>query len=84
MKENFVLDTDGRTPLFYACKSGDMAMVQIILSEEAGTGIFPSRLSLIEKKDNNGLKAADVAEQNNHLEIAELLRDEESRMYWSE
>ena len=45
-----------------------------------GTGVLPQRLGLIEVKDHDGLTAADVAEQNGHQAIADLLRGEMWRM----
>jgi Ankyrin repeats (3 copies) len=84
MNDNFILDSLGRTSLFYACQNGELDVVKKIIFSETGTGIFPTRLALIEKKDKNGFKAADIAEQSNYLEIAQLLRDQESRMYWKE
>jgi hypothetical protein len=83
-QDNFKQDEEGRTPLFYAAKAGDKAIVGAIIFRERGTGLFPTRLALLQNKDNQGFKAADVAEQVGHKEIADLLRSEESRMEWSE
>jgi len=49
-----------------------------------GTGFYPQRLGLIEIKDHEGLTAADVAEQNGHQAIANLLRGEMGRMEYFE
>lgn len=59
-------------------------MVRQIIFSLPGTGIFPSRLSLLTIQDNAGLIAADVADQEGHDEIAQLLRGEVSRMEYSE
>jgi hypothetical protein len=79
-QDNFKRDEEGRTPLFYAAKVGDKAIVGAIIFRERGTGLFPTRLALLQNKDNQGFKAADVAEQEGHKEIADLLRSEESHM----
>lgn len=50
----------------------------------AGTGLAPQRLALISIEDQDGLTAADVAEQHGHLAIAELLRHEQLRMEYFE
>jgi hypothetical protein len=83
-ESNFHRDDQGRTPLFDAAQNGNKPAVGAILRSERGTGLFPPRLALIQITDKNGLCAADVAEQAGHLEIAERLRAEESRMFWSE
>ncbi len=49
-----------------------------------GTGFYPQRLGLIEIKDHDGLTAADLAEQNGHQAIADLLRGEMWRMEYFE
>ena len=83
-KDLFVRDSLGRTPLFYAVELGLMQEVRAMIFSLTGTGIFPQRLALLEKKDNEGLTAADVAEQNGHEEIAKLLRHEQIRMEYFE
>ena len=77
-------DALGRTPLFYAAENGRMEEVRRIIFSFGGTGLFPPRLSVITTKDHAGLTAADVAEQNGHEEIADLLRSEEVRMEYYE
>lgn len=77
---HFEKDARGRTVLFNAAERGDLAEVKSIIFSHAGTGLSPARLALITIKDNAGLTAADVAEQNGHEEIAQLLRSEEGRM----
>jgi len=73
-------DIVGRTPLFYAAEKGLEEEVKEIIFSFRGTGMFPPRLALIAQKDVLGPTAADVAEQNGHEEIAQLLRSEEGRM----
>ncbi len=77
-------DIVGRTPLFYAAENGLEEEVREIIFSFRGTGMFPPRLALITQKDVLGLTAADVAEQNGHEEIAQLLRSEEGRMEFFE
>lgn len=77
-------DIVGRTPLFYAAEKGLEEEVKEIIFSFRGTGMFPPRLSLIAQKDVLGLTAADVAEQNGHEEIAQLLRSEQGRMEFFE
>ncbi len=77
-------DVVGRTPLFHAAEAGDLERVKEIIFSFRGTGMFPPRLSLIAKEDVLGLTAADVAEQNGHEEIAQLLRSEQGRMEFFE
>ena len=80
----FECDSVGRTALFYAAKAGDLEEVRRIIYSLAGTGICCQRLSLIKVKDESGATASDVAEQNGHSEIADLLRGEEGRMEFFE
>jgi ankyrin repeat protein len=77
-------DARGRTPLFYAAEKGRMDEVSEIIFSFRGTGLFPTRLALITMKDHAGLTAADVAEENGHEEIAQLLRSEQGRMEYFE
>jgi hypothetical protein len=77
-------DALGRTPLFYAAEKGLEEEVRDIIFSFRGTGLSPTRLTLIATKDHSGLTAADVAEQNGHEEIASLLRSEEIRMEYYE
>lgn len=77
-------DVAGRTPLFYAAEQGREEEVREIIFSFGGTGMSPPRLALIAKKDALGLTAADVAEQNGHEEIAQLLRSEQGRMEFFE
>jgi len=77
-------DIVGRTPLFYAAEKGLEDEVKEIIFSFGGTGMFPPRLALIAKKDVLGLTAADVAEQNGHEEIAQLLRSEQGRLEFFE
>ena len=77
-------DARGRTPLFNAAEKGLEDEVKAIIFSFRGTGLGPTRLSLIAIKDRAGLTAADVAEQNGHYEIARLLRGEQARMEYFE
>ena len=77
---HFEKDARGRTPLFDAAERGNLEEVKSIIFSHAGTGLSPARLALITIKDNAGFTAADVAEQNGHEAIAQLLRSEEGRM----
>lgn len=77
-------DDLGRTPLFYAAENGLEEEVWDMIFSFRGTGLSPTRLTLIATKDNAGLTAADVAEQNGHEEIARLLRSEQGRMEYFE
>ena len=77
-------DALGCTPLFYAAEKGLEEQVREIIFSFAGTGLSPARLRLIATKDHSGLTAADVAEQNGHVEIARLLREEQGRMEYYE
>jgi ankyrin repeat protein len=77
-------DIIGRTPLFQAAEAGDLERVKEIIFSFRGTGMFPPRLSLIAQEDVLGLTAADVAEQNGHEEIEQLLRSEQGRMEFFE
>lgn len=79
----FDKDSLGWTTLFHAAVEGDLEPVKAIIFRLPGTGLFPSRLALLNSKDNSGMTAADVAEQKGHLEIAQLLRAEMSRMEYS-
>ena len=76
----FYQDESGRTSLFYAVEKGDLATVRKIIFRLTGTGLFPQRLALLSKKDNEGKTAADVAKENGFEEIYDLLRGEELRM----
>ena len=83
-KSLFEQDTLGRTALFYAAEKGLEKEVSEMIFSLRGTGLSPTRLSLISIKDHSGLTAADVAEQNGHDEIARLLRSEQGRMEYFE
>ncbi len=80
----FGLDAFGRTPLFYAAEEGLEEQVREMIFSLRGTGLFPPRLALIAKKDQFGLRAADVAEAQGHKEVARLLRAEQVRMEYFE
>lgn len=80
----FEQDERGRTPLFYAAEQGLYEEVWQMIFGLRGTGLFPPRLKLISTKDNTGLTAADVAEQQGHIEIARLLWSEQGRMEYFE
>ena len=80
----FDQDSVGRTTLFYAAERGDIEQVRQIIYSLAGTGVWPQRLALLERKDSSGLTASDVAEQAGHKEIASLLRGEQMRMEFFE
>jgi hypothetical protein len=77
-------DERGRTPLFYAAERGLLERVKEIIFSFRGTGMFPPRLALITKEDHEGRTAADIAEENGHEEIAQLLRSEQGRMEFFE
>ena len=77
-------DALGRTPLFYAAEKGLEEKVREIIFSFRGTGLSPTRLTLIATEDHSGLTAADLAEQNGHQEIARLLRSEQIRMEYYE
>jgi len=83
-KRLFEEDVAGRTPLFRAAEKGLEYEVREIIFSLRGTGLAPPRLALIATKDVLGLTAADVAEQNGHEEIADLLRSEQGRMEFFE
>lgn len=80
----FARDSVGRTPLFYAAERGDLDEVRRMIFSLAGTGVCCQRLGLIEIKDSSGLTASDLAEQNGHKAIADLLRGEQMRMEYFE
>ena len=80
----FERDSVGRTPLFDAAERGDIEDVRRMIFSLMGTGVCCQRLSLIGIKDSSGLTASDVAEQNGHKEIADLLRGEQMRMEYFE
>ncbi len=80
----FERDSIGRTALFYAAERGDLEQVRRMIFRLAGTGMCCQRLSLIATRDSSGLTASDVAEQNGHKEIADLLRGEQMRMEFFE
>lgn len=80
LSELLIRDAAGRTPLFGAAERGVLREVEEMIFSLRGTGFAPPRLGLIEIKDNQGLTAADVAEQFGHVEIARLLRSEQARM----
>ena len=80
----FERDSVGRTALFYAAERGDLEEVRRMIFSLVGTGVCCQRLSLIAKKDSTGLTAGDVAEENGHKEIADLLRGEQMRMEFFE
>ena len=83
-REQFVVDERGRTVLFAAAEQGRHEEVTQIIFSLAGTGFALQRLALIAIEDNDGLTAADVAERGGHPAIADLLRDEQSRMEFFE
>jgi len=72
------------TDLFDAAAQGNYERVWKIIFALAGTGLAPQRLAVIASRNQDGLTAADVAEQHGHLEIAELLRGEQLRMEFFE
>ena len=80
----FDRDDSGRTRLFYAAEKGLEKEVQEMIFSLGGTGLGPERLALISIQDHSGLTAADLAEQNGHDQIAELLRGEQFRMEYFE
>lgn len=80
----FDRDERGRTSLFDAAARGDMELVRKLIFTLPGTGLFPSRLALLTVQDDAGLTAADLAEQQGHVGIAQVLRGEVSRMEYSE
>lgn len=70
--------------LFDAVQRGSLDTVHEIIFSLPGTGFAPQRLAFIEIEDHDGLTAADVAEQQGHTEIANLLRAEQARMEFFE
>ena len=80
----FERDSVGRTALFYAAGRGDIEGVRQMIFSLAGTGVCCQRLSLIEIRDSSGFTASDVAEQNGHKAIADLLCGEQGRMEFFE
>jgi ankyrin repeat protein len=83
-KNLFLRDERGRTGLFAAAEQGRHDEVSRIIFSLAGTGFAPARLALIAIEDNDGLTAADVADQGGHQAIADLLRGEHARMEFFE
>jgi len=77
---SFKIDDMGRTELFFYAASGDLKAVENVIFSLAGTGMCPQRLSMIAHKDKNGKTAAEVADENGHLEISRLLNSEQGRM----
>lgn len=84
MSSLFERDASGRTALFSAAERGDMAEVRRMIFSLSGTGLSCQRLALIGIRDRAGLTASDVADENGHTEIAELLRGEQMRMEYFE
>ena len=80
----FKRDDLGRTCLFHAAATGDLARVREIIFSLAGTGISCQRLALINTRDATGKTAADVASEMGHEEIANLLAGEAGRMEYFE
>lgn len=80
----FEQDALGRTPLFYIAEKGDKEATERMIFSLRGTGFSPPRLALIETKDQDGLKAADLAERSGHQDVASFLRSEEGRMLFFE
>lgn len=70
----FDRDVLGRTPLFAAAAMGRKEEVDAMLRSMPGTGFYPQRLGFLEIRDQEGLTAADFAEQCGEKEIAEDLR----------
>jgi ankyrin repeat protein len=56
-------DSDGRTPLSYACEKGHTEIVNILLSNGAD----------VNKNDNEEIYPHSYAEKNSHEEIARLI-----------
>ena len=80
----FDVDEDGKTALFHCAERGDLVEVERIIFSMPGTGFSPQRLAMIAHRDNQGLTAAEVAEQAGHAEVASLLIGERLRMEYSE
>lgn len=80
----FKTDDLGRTELFFHAASGNIKEVERIIFSLVGTGMCPQRLSMIMHRDNEGKTAADLAEENGHTEIVNLLKSEECRMSFFE
>jgi len=83
-KTLFEVDDHGQTSLFHLAARGRLSEVEGMIFRLGGTGLCPERLTLIATKDDAGLTAADVAEQNGHADIARLLRSEQGRMEYFE
>jgi ankyrin repeat protein len=73
-------DDRGRTPLFHAAEQGRLDLIKAMLARLPGTGFYPQRLGYLEITDQDGLTAADVAEQSGQAEIAAFLRYEAWRI----
>ncbi len=80
----FNTDENGRTQLFYAAEQGLYQEVWNMIFSLTGTGFSPQRLSFISKTDASGQTAIDVAQQNGHQKIADLLEKEKIRMEYFE
>lgn len=83
-EDYFQTDDRGRTILFFHAAAGNLAEVEKILFQLAGTGMSPQRLALINHRDKEGLTAIDVAARNGNGEIEDLLRSEKGRMEYFE
>jgi ankyrin repeat protein len=83
-EELFRIDHEGRTVLFYAAARGDRQIIWALLRRLPGTGIGCARGSLLNKKDNNGDLAEDVAETHGHEEAKHLLLHERIRIEYYE
>ena len=80
----FKIDDKGRTILFHYAATGNLPEIERIIFSLAGTGISCQRYALIRIKDDEGYMAADIASQNGHVEIENLLRSELGRMEYFE
>ena len=80
----FAMDQFGQTQLIRLAAMGDFDAVEKLVFSLPGTGFSCQRLALIKKTDSDGKTASDVAEENGHDAIAELLGRERRRMEWYE
>jgi len=81
---HFLQDEQGQTVLHERAREGDLEAVEKIIFSLMGTGIWCQRYGLIGTKDNSGKTATDLARENGHDEVANLLQREWTRMHYFE